>query len=423
MNNKLTTRLIAMAFAMMLGSSSMAQQDHLSYGNFVQTAQSAQTTYDYKAHKAYKPSKAATKNDPEAKRKTALSNLFTRKAMEVCGAYDHLPAELFPYQPYYAFKGFYVMADSDATNLREWYDDICLGVMKASLPQFNTASYPIGEYTDLSQGKTIINGISSIPQDELLHSMACSIFAACPTDSEAFALFLKAMALREEIHMYTIIEHPADNDETTSIINRMKRERDLLCTALCAANTPWSIIMERLQHLTSTYKSNKDNRDEEAQLAAFEAALEASTLVKCIAPLHPATKDATFTALSEEVEQMDCASIAQTYASANRDPEQMPKGVKVQAALQTKATQLLKKKFGASFVRCIFTDKSWQLNLDPVTHKKILSRSLPISVVLKEGNKHFIQDWMLQQGCRNGRYTNTYTIEPGLMMDKRPVNL
>lgn len=403
-------KITAIALLMSVGISAWAQN---TYGNFVQKAEQMNFVTDYNPKKAYKPSKAATKADPEAKRKERMGETVSRTAMDIRGAYEHLPKELFPYQPYYEHRELYVLENDDMEGVTALFDDVCLGVMKASSPQFNTASYEMTDYISLGAQDSLL-------ADEAMHNMACAVFAASPADKEPFVAMLKMLTLREELHMYSSIEHPLESDESNRTINDRKRQRDLFCMEICARYTPWSVVKETLKDLVEAYKASKDNGDE--QLAAFESALLANTLVKCVAPLHKAEKDEEYNALCAEVEQMNCAAIAEAYAANNREAEDLPKGVKVQAALQTKANQLLKQKFGKGFVKAIFTDKNWQMNIDPITHK-IQGRSLPMLVVVKEDDKYFMQEWMLQQGYKGKAFTKAYSIQPGLSPDKRPVKM
>ena len=96
----------------------------------------------------------------------------------------------------------------------------------------------------------------------------------------------------------------------------------------------------------------------------------------------------------------------------------MPKGVSVSAALQNTANAEGKKQWGVNFVKAIFLTSNWREFKNPKYPYNVMTRTMDVDFITKEGDNYFVNHWVLKEGVSGGKGTGTYSINARM---KQPV--
>lgn len=111
-------------------------------------------------------------------------------------------------------------------------------------------------------------------------------------------------------------------------------------------------------------------------------------------------------------------SLLQSNYDASAPAVAMPKGVSVSAALQNVANAEGKKQWGDKFVKAIFLTSNWREFKNPKYPYNVMTRTMDVDFITKEGDNYFVNHWVLKEGVSGGKGTGTYSINARM---KQPV--
>lgn len=149
--------------------------------------------YDYDPFKSYEPSANAKSMDPCALPDAKVVKSATKSGAAICAAYENLPKELIPYQPYYEFykDGLFFKPDGNNGESPLYDEDFDFVIFKSGDARIHgSAEYEDGRFFPLRN-----NPKEYIPAGERALNAYFSAFLADPNSSFSIQCLFRAMAI------------------------------------------------------------------------------------------------------------------------------------------------------------------------------------------------------------------------------------
>ena len=353
-----------------------------------------------------------------------------------------LSAELFKYLP--ADKAENApFFDVNNANVTKGYVDFC-NVANHTESEGRHVPYEQLDFVDYQTS----NGVKQVHITEFPLTAYYAYFMTNPKEVSGYQCYIRARLMQDlyrfdKVGVYPYEQHPkqgwkevypgAKNQRNITLkdgrtISLMETETDRQrrwdnvqgeAEDILHANTPYNVIRAVLKGTLDAAKQC----DAAGRMAdACNLFREAGYMYQDLAS-HPfKSKDEQFQDINEDYQTLfktKRLAWLKAAGAAQSTAVDMPKGVTVPAQLQNVATQKAASKFGAKFVKAIFTESEWHEYKSKEYPYPIDHRSMDVDVIIKEGNEYYVSHQCLWQNYSDGKYT-TYDLRNSQAMN-RPI--
>ena len=384
-------------------------------------------TYDYEGIKGLykkdlKPSAAAVAADPKASATTVEQN-YTKSPAQMRGVWEKLSPELFPYQPYYAKENI-AYYDTDGKTPVVVYYKMCDVLENADRTM--RLGGVLSELVEYKDG-------TCVPIVELLINPYFAEFFADPQGYVPYNHFVRASIVasamttkiklntKDDGYKYTIT---MGDGSTVSLFEKEEPRTGRWhkvkgrAEAMAMSVTPIEIIGGAINNAINRYKKFEAEGNTKQMIITSR---EIQLMMKHLQGhdnYEQRKKDFEPLIRAYEPIQDSYRSLLQSNYDESAPTVAMPKGVSVSAALQNTANAEGKKQWGVNFVKAIFLTSNWREFKNPKYPYNVMTRTMDVDFITKEGDNYFVNHWVLKEGVSGGKGTGTYSINARM---KQPV--
>lgn len=333
----------------------------------------------------FEPTEEALANDQWANNTDKLS--YQSKTMkELHAMWDHLPAEYWPFHPYYTKDNrIWYAYDGEVGTLR-WmnYMDKCLKAPVGSA--YSETDYINPEGTDYY-----------MPLDGTLRSIYTADFVCDPLGTGPFDNFARLLCFDKKYYC-TEIEYQMDKPEEGLItkdwfIYKGSRqryeewisEREDMCVDLATKVTPIKVvqdnIIEKFEEFNGTSRA----------IYRLSCGIQALAVYDRILKHHKDYDESDDTNVKIKrlitLNEDNVRKMSIDYINANKPAVAEPQGVSVDADTKAKATAQAKNYVGSDkFVKIIFESNNWRAFKEAKWPYRIVNYVIPVAVVAKNND-------------------------------------
>lgn len=310
--------------------------------------------YDYDPFKKYEPSAAAKAADPKASDKT-IEEGNTKSYAEICGAYENMPKELIPYQPYYEFlKDYLYMYVNTGTdkNSQFNYDRSFVVTKKENALFRRVKEYEDGRYYKMYDDpkKCLLTG------EHALNTYLCAFLADPNCHLGMFYLVLgldvynaiNSGYFESRVSEYSTDEYSVVYNDRGEMLTLWelapKRTERIAKLATYVKEVAKHVDLDNATWIADyfyrTCQKFKDGEDQAYALSNVDDAIIAFEIAMAHPQFATCDKVADFKAKYAEVQQL-----WKTIIDKNTPREPMPATYSVDAALLAKEQELINDKF------------------------------------------------------------------------------
>lgn len=383
--------------------------------------------YDYEGIKGLykkdlKPSAAAVAADPKASATTVEQN-YTKSPAQIRGAWENLDQELFPYQPYYEKENI-AYYDPDSKTAVVVYYKICDLLKEADRP-FGQKGL-MAEFVEYKDGTVV-------PIVDLLLTPYFAEFFADPKSYVAYNHFVRARIAQYafptqiKMNMKDDMKYTATMGDGSSV-NLFEKEHDRLARwrqvghkgwELACSVTPIETIGGAINNAINRYKKfEAEGNTKQMIITSRELQLMMEEHLQGHNDYETRKKDFEPLLRAYEPIKDKYRDLLQSVYDESAPTVAMPKGVSVSAALQNVTNAEGKKQWGVNFVKAIFLTSNWREFKNPKYPYNVMTRTMDVDFITKEGDNYFVNHWVLKEGVSGGKGTGTYSINARM---KQPV--
>lgn len=361
--------------------------------------------------KTYKPSKKAASTDPQATDPTVRDG-YSRSLSSIHAAYEQLDPQLYPYQPYYAFKDYYVMhTKASAQTLENDYMQLFSKGMsiQGSTQTLQLLTYRMVELPHKRPGY--------VAWDETLRNAYCAALLTDPASPVALDGFVRTLIL-DDAEAFSGISYRMDVPEKGIIAEDQEallpwtnadeyeqmrsRRRD---QALCVARslTPLETISDCMRQWYGDMKQSPTLT--ESALGYWKARLAYNEIYLQHDQYQANSPEAeAFSRLDAEAET-EYENTGELLKATNSPPVAEPQQRKVAASVSKPVVAAVKAEVGSRYEGTVFMQKTWT--------QAQATRSIDITVLTREYGHRFAQQMRFVQERSGKSWTG------GILTDKQ----
>lgn len=380
--------------------------------------------YDYDPFKSYEPSANAKAADPKAS-DTTVSGTASKSFVEICGAYENLPKELFPYQPYYKYlkDGLYLWSDTSTDERAGYYEDrFFVSRKKEKALIQRSKEYEDGRFYALRNDSK-----ECLPAGEHAMNSLFAAFLADPSCSRgplclvwALEIYnaMKSGYFEVRVSEYSTNEYSIVNTDRGEMLTlyelepkRLERLDKLVAYAKeVAKKVDLKYLVEVADGRISEYDNNKDGDDAEFVLITLDDAMIGIELAMAHPDFASSDKAAEYKARYAKL-QDDWKKVI----DKNTYKEPMPTTYTVNSTVLAKERELLEERYPQYKGYQIYNlDNSWgEFGEGRMRHFAVVAVEPDPLNTRPEGYKKLVTFEFWQKKDVFGQYIDSYSIGGG----------
>lgn len=377
----------------------------------------ATSSSDFDASRTYSPS-AEAKAAYQFATSGSTWEGFTRTGSQIAGAYENLPSDAFPFQPFAKCGDWYYQGPGTST---EKFCDNALKILLMTLVANSMESLNDNLWTKIA---TLPNGKSGyLPRREIASSVYCSLFAADPYSPVALRKWATVLMIDRHVRFSSAyqLEMNAESAYSSDAIDMFWSKREDLCTDIATTVTPWKVIKDFLLECSANLQdaeANGNTTDIIKNKMLFEAMWE-----NVVAYRDENKSDNGIQVAKARVDKVNLYEIAESLKADSADPVNMPAAVSMDSNSTNALQELVREAYGDKVVKAYFTTSNWHVFKNPEFPYNIRHRSVDAVIIVKEGSKYYMYTRAFIQRYNGSEYTSNYAIQaPAPDPGKQPVN-
>lgn len=358
--------------------------------------------------KSYKPSRKAMLADTMTIDNTIREG-YTRSMCDIHAAYEQLDPQLYPYQPYYKYKDYYVM--HLPVNSKTLNHDFMQIFRKGMSVQGTTQTLALLTYRPVDLPKMRYGYVA---WDETVRNAFCAEFLADPASPVAFDGFVRTLIL-DDAEAFSGITYLMENPDKGIITEsqdavlpwtnaadyeKMRSNRRDQALGVARSMTPLELVAKSIRQWYGDMQQN-DNLIECA-LGYWKARLAYREVYLCHDLYDSTSSEAKALKQLDAEAEAKYDSLGEILNASSGESVAEPKSQSVASAINKAVTAAAKTEAGKAYVKTIFLQKNWSITGS--------QRSIPVAVVTSEYGQRFIQQMRFVQdksgkSWTGGRFT------------------
>lgn len=358
--------------------------------------------------KSYKPSRKAMLADTMTIDNTIREG-YTRSMCDIHAAYEQLDPQLYPYQPYYKYKEYYVM--HLPVNSKTLNHDFMQIFRQGMRVQGTTQTVELLTYRQVDLPKMRRGYVA---WDETLRNAYCAQFLADPASPVAFDGFVRTLILDDAeafsgiTYLMEIPEKGIISESQNAVLPwtnaaayekmRANRRDQALCVA--RSITPISLVAKSIRQWYDDMQNSDSLID--CALGYWKARLAYREIYLCHDLYDSTSSEAKALKNLDAEAEARYENLGETVEAYFGEAVSEPKSQSVASATSKAVNPVAKSEAGNAYSKTIFLQKNWAVNGS--------QRSIPVAIVTKEYGQRFIQQMRFVQdksgkSWTGGRFT------------------